>query len=148
MMAAETYFKDPAKARDVFARHPDKRHALIAQFLFMGCLTGRRLQAAFGEELCDQIIWEETSPEVGGHSASRFQADIGHMAAAIKTHHPDIVIAFGQVASGAILPALSRLGQESRVCVYVITAPHPAARGNPLPALRRVAEELRERLNG
>lgn len=35
---------------------PEGRARLTRAYLFFRCLTGRRLKAAFGEELCDSII--------------------------------------------------------------------------------------------
>lgn len=53
------WFKDPEGIRAMFAEHPERRERYIEAFLFMGCLTGKRLRSAFGDELCDEIIWEE-----------------------------------------------------------------------------------------
>src|SRR3954470_24274441 len=116
------WFKDPERARGVFERNPDRRNQLIATYLFMGCTTGKRLLAAFGEKLCDEIIWEECSLEIGGRSGSLFPADVAHMRAAIETHKPDVILGFGAVARDA----LAFIAPGNRT----IIAPHPAARGN------------------
>lgn len=75
------WFRNPAKAREIYERNPELRNKLIAGFLFSGCLTGRRLQSAFGD-LCDSIIWEESSPEIGGFSVSKFTHDPEHIKSA------------------------------------------------------------------
>jgi hypothetical protein len=133
------YFKNPDKARQVFARNPTLRNKLITSFLFAGCLTGRRLQEALGSELCNQIIWEETSREVGGHSASRFAPDLDHMRNAIETHKPDVVLCFGKIAHDA----MRQLQDRELLVNAVIYAPHPASRNNPMPRLREVVGELK-----
>lgn len=83
------WFKDPEGVKAMFAEHPERRERYIEAFLFMGCLTGRRLKSALGEELCNQIVWEEISPEIGGHASSKFPPDLAHI---IGKHKPDVVI--------------------------------------------------------
>lgn len=136
------WFKDPEAVKKIFDRWPHKRNYLIASYLFMGCLTGRRLRSAFGEELCDEIIWEEASPQVGGVSSSRFPADPKHIADAIIKHQPSIVIALGSIASSGVMAAMSRIVQDERFQFQLITGPHPAARQDPIPRLREIAEEI------
>lgn len=131
------WFKNPDKAREVYARNPHLRNQLIKRFLFAGCLTGRRLQEALSD-LCDTIIWEETSKEVGGYSASKFAADLDHMHDAIITHKPDVVLCFGKVAHDAM-----RKLQDKEPVTTVIYAPHPAARQDPMPRLRKIPDELK-----
>ncbi len=60
------WFKDPERAKKTLAFYYEKkgdggRERFISDMLFFGCLTGRRLRQAFGEERCDEIIWEEVS---------------------------------------------------------------------------------------
>lgn len=124
------WFRDPDAARRAFARHPDQRNRLIGMYLFMGCLTGRRLTMTLGEELCDQIIWEECSPEVGGQSSAAFPADIEHMRNAIALHKPDVILAFGRIAERG----LEGIG----VRPPLIIGPHPAARAGAIEGLRAV----------
>lgn len=140
-----SWFKDPEKAKEVFARHPELRNDLIARFLFAGCLTGRRLMTAFGEELCDRIIWEEASANIGDKSSARFQADHDHIKRAIIKHDPNVILAFGQVASTEVEVVAEGLKREYGISIPVMTAPHPAARKNPMSALREVAERLKEK---
>src|SRR5580693_5868087 len=72
------WFKDPVGAQKIFDRYPERRNELIARFLFAGCLTGRNLRKALGEDLCETIIWEETSPKIGGYSSARFPPEPEH----------------------------------------------------------------------
>lgn len=135
------WFRDPEAARDVFARHLDRRNDLIRLYLFMGCLTGRRLRTAFGD-LCEDIVWEECSPEIGGKSSAAFPADLEHMRAAIMKHCPIYILAFGKTA-------IEATRQVAPSCAKVLCAPHPAARGASVPwELRMVAEQLKKELLG
>lgn len=136
------WFHDPESVQRMYDRHPEDRNRLIAGFLFMGCLTGRRLQAVLGEQLCDHIIWEETSKNLGSHAGSRFPADLAHMRDAIAKFNPAIIICFGKIAGDAMAQINQPLfGQSSYT---LITAPHPAARQNPIPALKEAAAKLKQ----
>jgi hypothetical protein len=136
------WFKDPQGVKALYARHPDKRNDFIARFLFMGCLTGKRLQKAFGAEVCNSIIWEEASPEVGGHSSSVFKADPAHIEAAIKLHNPEVILCFGKIACDAVRLAVQSIHQDKGILIPTLYGPHPAARTNPMPALLAMAQQL------
>lgn len=129
------WFNNPERVRQIFLRQPEAREFYIAAFLFMGCLTGRRLQKVFGEQLCEQIIWEEQSPQIGGKASSKFPADACHIRRVIAKHKPDIILAFGQSAKDALLE-IRREGSchESIATWKLIIGPHPAARMKDLPA--------------
>lgn len=102
----------------------------------MGCLTGRRLSTALGDDICqDHVIWEEISPEIGGYAASCFPADPEHIKTAIEKHQPTIILAFGKYAG----EALAVYDSTHRV----IRGPHPAARNNPMPRLCEIGKEIR-----
>jgi hypothetical protein len=96
------WFKEPDKIRAMYARNPEKREALNKRFLFYKSLTGKRLKLAFGEELCNSIIWEECSREIGGKSSASFPADLDHMRAVIEKHQPSLMLAFGGIAREAV----------------------------------------------
>ncbi len=129
---------DADSVERVYARYPDRRNELIARYLFMGCLTGRRLMTALRPDLTSRIIWEETSKNIGRHSGAVFPADLEHMKAAVEKFQPDVVICFGAIACNAI--------SHFYVKAYVYEAPHPASRQNPMPDLMKLAEWLRERI--
>lgn len=130
------WFKNPERVKATIARTIEKeaargtrdaqavREYYIAAFLFMGCLTVRRLKMALGEDLCDSIIWEEQSPEIGGKSSSVFPPDFVHIRRVLGIHDPSHVVAFGVHAQGALLEIQQR--DQSRW--KLILAPHPAAR--------------------
>ena len=131
------WFKEPARIKRLLERRPKMRNQLIGRFLFAGCPTGRRLQTAFGKELCNQIIWEEASPEIGGFSRSVFPADHAHIAAAIAKHQPEVIIGLGKVAEGALL------AMKLDPSIQVLYGPHPAT-PNAIPALKALAGMLKQ----
>lgn len=135
------WFKDPETAKRVFAAHPERRNDLIRIYLFMGCLTGHRLQQVFGEDLCHEIIWEECSPLIGGKSAAAFPADVEHMTTAIRAARPDVILAFGKTASTA-LRYIKMRPEFSKP--YIIHGPHPAARKNAIQGLRAMKSALEQ----
>lgn len=121
------WFKNPASAERTLAncvaqRGPAGREWFIARMLFMGCRTGQILQACLGEEWCERIVWEEASPKIGGHAASKFPADRAHIEEVIRRHSPRVLLAFGKVAADPVV-RLCGLG-----CTYILL-PHPCARG-------------------
>lgn len=100
------------------------RRRLIEFALFRGCKSGRVLRKVFGD-LCDDIIWEEASREIGGHAASIFPADLPHMRAVIDGVEPRVVLAFGKIAGDAMKVIHAELDIAPMDVIY---APHPAAR--------------------
>lgn len=134
------WFRNPGQVKAIYQRYPEQRNRLIRDFLFMGCLSGKRLMSALGEELCYQIIWEEASPEIGSYSGSNFGADLIHIKWAIKKHLPNIVIAFGKVAGDAV----RQIESENDLPTSFLYAPHPAARINPVAEIRTIGEKIRE----
>lgn len=120
------WFKNPAAARSTYEKwtRSRPRHELNAYFLFAGCKTGRILRNAFGN-LCNDIIWEEASPKIGGQSGASFKPDPKHIANVIREHKPDVILTFGK-------PAREGLAQSAHGCdlpSHVYRLCHPAARG-------------------
>ena len=135
------WFKNPIMARRIYAQAKRPRHELNAEFLFMGCKTGRMLSKAFGD-LCDDIIWENASPEIGGRSSSSFKPDPKHMAAVAHEHRPDIVLLFGKAAQRGWEQGTHL--RSTPIPRNVFSMPHPTARSSDVPRnLRVVAVELR-----
>lgn len=130
------WVRDPDHARGSLATYGDRwwRRATY-QFLFGGCLSGRRLKSAFGD-LCQTIIWEESTREIAGDPRTILAPQPAHIRAVIDTEQPAIVLAFGRIASGAVGPIWAG---------PLIRCPHPAARQADTPArLQAAAGELRE----
>jgi hypothetical protein len=129
------WVRDPERVRALIERYGESyRRRLIPYALFAGCLTGRRLQAAFGPVLCSRITWEEASPVVTGSPRECPPADPAHIRAALERHQPGIVLAFGKIAAEGVRPLWTG---------NLIVAPHPAARDPFTPdRLRQAAEAL------
>ena len=128
------WVKEPDRVKTLFARHGPRdrrcRLLVIRTTLFGGCLTGRRLLATFGQDLCDRIIWEEASPEIAGDPKTVFKPDHDHIQWVLGAEDPGLVITFGQLAFDAV----------DRYCnVNLIHAPHPAARRSDTMARLRLA---------
>ena len=120
------WFHNPESARSLYGRYGRERHhELNAFFLFRGCKSGRMLRAHLGKELCDKIIWEESSKEIGGHASAKFTADPFHIENCIRLHLPDAVIAFGKIAAAA--KEVIALNDKT---IPFVECCHPAARHN------------------
>jgi hypothetical protein len=139
------WFRDPDRVRALYARHAANladRCVLNARFLFYRSRTGQNLTAAFGD-LCDQIVWAEASPQIGGQSSSVFPADVPHMRAVLEHFQPRIVLGFGVVAARPL-----RALREAGASWDLVVAPHPTARGAFTQCeLEIAARRLRELLD-
>ena len=62
------------------------RERLIRYLLFAGCITGRRLKQALGEDLCQRIIWQEANPTVADNSKDYFPPSMPHLLAVMAKH--------------------------------------------------------------
>jgi hypothetical protein len=138
------WFKDPARMRQILAtQFKGDRESFERTFLFFGCLTGRRLMIAFGEELCDRIVWSNASPLIAGQSDDVFPPDPSHMASVIRKHTPQIVLLFGAVAQAGMADVIPILRRDvHHVGFQIIAAPHPAARGALTTARLAAAAKL------
>lgn len=140
------WFRDPERMRKIQQNEhwrDASHHRWVKTWLFFGCLTGRRLQQAFGEELCDQIIWEEISKELGGKSSSVFPPDFVHMLDVVQQHKPTHIIALGKHAAQAVCYIVEQHSNIVLDC-KVILGPHPAARhATVVQELRAIAEQLK-----
>ncbi len=144
------WFNNPDKVRADLARYsadPERqlklRRRMIHYALFAGCKSGRVLTKVFGD-LCDDIIWEEASTEIGGHAASSFPADLPHMRKTIQTVEPRIVIGFGRTACDALRVIDAELDIAPMEVFY---APHPAARhATAMEELRIIAAAVKATL--
>jgi hypothetical protein len=139
------WFKRPeVMCRQLAETFKGDREAFIRTWLFWSCLTGKRLRAALGESLCDHIVWEEQSPEIGGQSSASFPPDFDHIDRVLQKHQPEIVLAFGKSATHALstAEAMARLSGKP-VSWRFIRGPHPAARHSTVVAeLRDVARQV------
>ena len=124
------YFHNPAKVREIYARNPEMRERLNRQFLFAGCLTGRRLLDTFGTQRCQDIIWEEITKEIGGQSNAAFAADQEHICQVLHKHQPGIVLTFGSLAKEALYEWVNVEAERTppQPLPAFVHGPHPAAR--------------------
>lgn len=148
------WFRDPERVKQIrqrpeWAERP--RHDWNRTWLFFGCLTGRRLQAALGEELCQTIIWEEISPKISGTSAGRFPADFNHIKQCLEEHPPTLVLAFGRPAADALAAVQFELQQAKQPIWQLRTCCHPTARGagvvERLNAFGRAVQQVHQLLH-
>lgn len=126
---------------------PEDRAELNARFLFYRSLTGKRLRAAFGSELCERIVWEEASAKIGIEPSAKFAADPAHILSLISHFKPVVVLAFGAVADRGVWQAMQAItAQPDRTIEFqVIGGPHPAARQPTVfTELQAMAEKLRK----
>lgn len=114
------WFKDPDRVRAILERNPHLRRPFCARALFAGCQTGRVLRRILGKEWCARIIWENASPQIGGVSSAAFPADLKYLQAVIDEVKPDIILAFGRIATNAL--------QQLVPPRMLLVAPHPTAR--------------------
>lgn len=138
------WVRDPEKVGTMFRRHGEAFRLQFIQYaLFRGCLTGRRLKSAFGDD-CKRIIWEESTKQIAGDPKTIFPADHLHMVDVIRTYKPTVIITFGRIAHEA-LQAVFENHNFAGTCVIIL--PHPAARQATVPArLKQGAEEFRRLL--
>ncbi len=140
------WFRNPERAKFMLDKYQarDKdggRERFLHDFLFFGCLTGRRLLATFGEDLCRQIIWEETSKEIGGKSSSAMPIDYTHINHVLEKHNPDLMILFGARAAKIV-----EFGTNNGKISHII-CPHPAARGSEVVnCLKTAAKAVKDAL--
>jgi hypothetical protein len=111
---------------------PDGRAKLNAMYLFMGCLTGSRLKTAFGDDLCNEIIWENASKQIATLSSGSFPPDVEHIRSVIDHFKPSAILCFGKHAFSGVVQAerLTMPPFKSSDCYY---GPHPASRKPDVP---------------
>lgn len=132
------WVRDPERAREILARHDlDFRAHFLGKLLFMGSLSGKRIRAAFGDELARSIIWEEASLEISSAPSARPLADREHVRSVLAHHRPEVVVAFGIIAHEAVRGLFRG---------PVILSAHPAARGGRAEHGLRTAALALERM--
>lgn len=140
------YFNQPERVAKLYAEHgttPEGRAKLNAMLLFLKSLTGRRLKSAFGEELCNKIIWEEASKDVGSVASHCPDPDPQHIKQCIEHFSPDIVLAFGKVAQSGVSSACGDMIINFRY----FEGPHPAARhATVISDLKAMADDVKSRI--
>lgn len=134
------WFNNPDRIKQILSRYTEgsddywRQYDIIATYaLFAGCMTGKRLRAGLGEDVCDQIHWSNASPVMTRRASDKPPADLEHMMATLRRVQPKIVLAFGEVAGEAIKAVW--LGPT-------LFAPHPAARMDVIGPMKVIADKL------
>ena len=133
------WFHNPARARATYKRNPQNREYMVARALFAGCRTGQRLRQAFGDDT-ENIIWENTTKEIGGVASSKPKPDPTHIASVIEKFDPHVLLLFGRQARDSVLKVSANMPQFH----LIIEADHPAARSFRVEALWGVANSWRQ----
>lgn len=139
------WVKDPARTERLFAAHPEKREYILKCLLFLGGRTGNILKCTLGQDVIDQIAWEESTKQIAGDSRGVFPPDYEHIKAVILKHRPEIVLAFGKIASTAVIKVSEEMLPEPATFHFrVLSAPHPCARPaqDPIGALMEIKTKL------
>lgn len=112
------WVRDPARVYAAIEHFGEQyRRRAIYNFLFAGCLTGKRLRLALGG-LCEKIVWEESTREITSRPDVIVTADRKHIESVLTEEKPDIVVFFGKIAHQGVW-----------CCGYpVVRSPHPAVR--------------------
>lgn len=138
------WFKDPERMKTIYAKYLERedegRNRFIRDFLFFGCLTGKRIDKVFGEDFRWQTYWEEASPELGGKSGSSFGYDKDHIRNAIKVYRPKIILAFGKIASSGLYEVLKGIDYGHNY--EIVYGPHPTSRS---PGIIKQLEHMRNK---
>lgn len=126
------WLKNPERWKDTLQRYIDRgkhehaeqlRKRMIHYALFAGCRSGQVLKRYLGEKHCSNIIWDESSLQIGGVASSSFPANIEHMQTRIISEDPDLILGFGKTAC----EALTKINPRQTWMV----APHPTSRYRP-----------------
>lgn len=130
------WVRDPAAVHRGIAKYGERYWRKVMIYaLFAGCLTGRRLKTALGDEMCKRIHWEEVSREISDKPSFVPTPDPEHIRNVLFNENPTIVLCFGKIAAEAVTNEITR--------GTVIVAPHPAARQPDTEArLRHCSNEL------
>lgn len=97
---------------------------MIHYALFAGCRSGQVLMTNLGEDLCNMIVWDESTRVIGSRASDNPPADFEHIRWTLEDVNPDVVITFGRTAGDAIKQIVAEDGPPFNT----IYAPHPAAR--------------------
>ena len=94
---------NPDQVLALHARYPGKRNEIISRLLFRGSLTGKRIEAVFGD-LMEQhaFIFDEASTVVTSSAKGNPPYNANHVRETIRRVQPDAIIAFGTSSRRAI----------------------------------------------
>lgn len=94
---------DPDRVLALHAKHPGRRNEIITRMLFRGSLTGKRIEAVFGDMMEQHaFIFDEASTVVTPSSKGNPPYNANHVRETIRRVCPDAIIAFGSSSCRAI----------------------------------------------
>lgn len=146
------WFRDPERACKLLEMYQKKegpnngRARFVRDMLFMGCLTGRRIEKAFGDALCDYdgVVFEDASADIYGDPRTKPAPDPIHVETVLRWHEPTLVVTLGEVA----LKSLQLANVARFMTIRHLHGPHPAARGAKVyEQLAELGKKLREYLD-
>lgn len=144
------WVKDPVRIQGILDLHPHSREFIIRHLLFRKCRTGKILKATLGTQLCELIVWEETTMKVAGDATTIFPPDYDHIQRVINKHSPDVVIGMGKVAAQAVFKVANEMMRGAQDFQFnFFSVPHPCARPaqDPIGALTELKQKLQPYLS-
>lgn len=117
---------DPDSIKALHAKHPGRRNEIITKMLFRGSLTGKRIEAVFGD-LMEQhaFIFDEASTVVTSSAKGNPPYNANHVRETIRRVQPDAIIAFGSSSRRAI-EDVRKTKRDNLDLPPVIECVHPA----------------------
>ncbi len=117
---------DPDRILALHAKHPGRRNEIITKMLFRGSLTGKRIEAVFGD-LMEQhaFIFDEASTVVMPSAKGNPPYNANHVRETIRRVQPDAIIAFGTSSRRAI-EDVRKAKRDRLELPPVIECVHPA----------------------
>lgn len=117
---------DPDRILALHAKHPGRRNEIITKMLFQGSLTGKRIEAVFGD-LMEQhaFIFDEASTVVTPSARGNPHYNANHVRETIRRVRPDAIIAFGTSSRRAISD-VRQAKRDKMDLPPVIECVHPA----------------------
>jgi len=117
---------NPDRVLALHAKHPGMRHEIISRMLFRGSLTGKRIEAVFGDMMKDHaFIFDEASTVVTPSSKGNPPYNANHVRETIRRVRPDAIIAFGTSSRRAI-DDVRKAKRDRMDLPPVIECVHPA----------------------
>lgn len=104
-------------------------------------MSGKRLLQAFGEELYNQIWWDNANPVAATIATGKFEANYDHMIKVLIRQNPRLVIGFGQEANMAITQLL--VTEKFPGEIESLACHHPNARGKTQQDLDNFAQVVK-----
>ena len=117
---------NPDQVLALHARYPGKRNEIISRLLFRGSLTGKRIEAVFGD-LMEQhaFIFDEASTVVTSSAKGNPPYNANHVRETIRRVQPDAIIAFGTSSRRAV-EDVRKAKRDKMDLPPVIECVHPA----------------------